>query len=184
MSPDANLSAPQNLPGPDRPAKSPATRRWLLIAELAALVMALLTLFGCVVVLFIFLVLSMARGGAVQPPERTGTKEDYSNFAMFETAEFARQRARAEQREVVYETCALLVGVAVAFFAVKLLLAAAQGRDEEPGRAPTTWERLAPMVPGLVALVCATAIVVAARESPPAAGPEPAKVLPPASGYG
>jgi hypothetical protein len=139
--------------------------------------MSLLTLFGCAVVLFIFLVAALVRGGDVKVPEEKGDSKDYSRTYVFETEQFAQQRLKAEQREAVYETCALLVGVAVAFFALKLFLAAARGWDEVPGRAPTVWERLAPMVPALVALACATAIVVASRQTPMAASPEPAKPI-------
>jgi hypothetical protein len=163
----------EGLVVPDPPAKVPAAVRWLWIAEAAALVMSLLTLFGCALALFIFLFTSLARGGVVESAEPAGPKPDYSRVTAYETEQFARQRAKAELRAAVYEMCALLVGVAVAFFGLKLLLAAARAWGEEPGRGRTAWECLAPMVPGLVALVCATLIVATAREVSPAAGPEP-----------
>jgi hypothetical protein len=132
--------------------------------------MSLLIFVGCTVVLFIFLITYLGRVETVPLPEPSGAKPDYYRITLYETERFARQRARAEQRAAVYETCALLFGVAVAFFALKLFLAAVRGWDEEPGRAGTAWERLAPMVPALVALACATLIVVTAREVSPYAG--------------
>ncbi|HKB37974.1 MAG TPA: hypothetical protein VKD72_16120 [Gemmataceae bacterium] len=182
MSSDVTQSTPNASNGS---GKSPVGG-WRLVAvgEPVALGMALITFVGAVVVLFIFVGGSLARDSPPAPPV-TGKVEDYSALSKFATEEAARQRDKAERRAAMYQSCALLAGVAVAFVAVALFLGAVRREGEASGDGAGAASRLVSFAPGMVAAICAALIIAAAREdsAPAGQGPQlPAPYIAPISG--
>jgi hypothetical protein len=114
--------------------------------------MTFLTLFGCAVVLFVHMSTSLGGANAVSKDM------NYQQLLLVSAAEQTQQRVLAERRATVFQSCTQLAGAAVAFLALALLLAAAQGGMETAGQSLSAWERIARLTPGMVALVCATLI--------------------------
>jgi hypothetical protein len=172
--PAAPAATPGALPkpaAPARPATTSVTQRLLALGEIVSLALAVLTLVGCAAILFVFLGSAIAQTGTIKLPESTGNQQDDNlNFSRFTTQELYRQQARSEERTGVLRSCGVLVGVAIAFLALTLFLAAARAEAGAPDQPPTTAGRLARLAPGLAALACATIIItISAPESKPAA---------------
>jgi hypothetical protein len=136
----------------------------LAISQSVCLILAVLTFLGTVVALSGF----VAR--AVWPREEPAAAEraDDPNRAYRQAmADLSRRAVQLEQRAVMIESCGLMAGVAVALLAVSLILGAARA---VPGDKATAVERLAPIVPGVVALIGAVVIIaVTAPQGRPAA---------------
>jgi hypothetical protein len=164
-------------PGPS-PARL-ASQKALAAGAAVSLALALLTLVGCTTLLFIFL----AKAVTEAPPKSEGT--DTLAISRFSMEQTYRQQERVEQRAAVLRSSGLLLGVAVAFIALTALLAAARAEAVAPKEDAGPVARLARLAPALVALVCATLIIIlAAPESKPAttglplAFPAPVSVAP------
>src|SRR5947209_2377193 len=96
-------------PPPEPVPAAPPSRltRALMLCEVTSLVLALVTLLGCIVVLFIFVGGMIGQGGPVAP-EATGRPEDVYKLSSFATVESYRQQVRAGQRTAVLRSCGLL----------------------------------------------------------------------------
>jgi hypothetical protein len=145
-------------------------------AEVFALLVALTVLTTCAVVLLVRL--GGTDSAATEPPpmpdatyeQKSGPSPSFiqHNDALrlnwYTTVESNRQRARAEQRAASYQSAAVAVGVAVAFIGLMLLLRTGRLWATAPPGTLGIWERVAHAAPGVLALVCAAAIIIGARE--------------------
>ncbi len=163
------VASPKAVEPPSATVPS-ATQRALTLTGFVSLALGVLTLLGCVVVLFVYLGVTLVQAGKVEIPEGTGSKEDsykdYFKVNVATTKEGYRQAAQIEQRSAVLRSCGLLAGAAIAFIALALFLGAVQARLANPDAALTFGGRFAPLVPSVVALLCATLIIaICAPES-------------------
>ena len=170
-------------------AKPPKTP-WTLveIGEYVCSGLAVLMLIGAAAVVLNFLVGSKDDIPKVQTyPESKARGDDFARSNAYATYEVLRHQALSERRASVLQSSGVLVGVAVAFIALALLSKGARAAparvvkgDDGKGDGVTGWDgRLAGVLPGIVALICATVIVtVSSSDGRPAAPGAPAYGIP------
>jgi hypothetical protein len=146
----------------------------LAVCEMTSLVIALVTLLGCVVVLFVFVRGVIVEENPVKPPDVTGKPDDINKMSYFATSEPYRQQVRIGQRAAVLRSCGLLAGVAAMFLALTMFLLAVRTEAGVAPRDRTLAWSLTRMLPATVALVCAAALIsFSAPEAGPAESPGP-----------
>ena len=154
--------APAANPAPvSKPAPAPISGRLLAAGQAICLGLAVLTLVGCLIVVTGFLINAPALRNPVAAPD------DPARSIYHSTTESQRHQSAVEQRTATLQSLGLMVGVALAFVGLGLLLGAARADGpEEPVQA-----RLARAVPGTVALVCSAAVMIFAGPASAPAGP-------------
>jgi hypothetical protein len=158
---------------------------WLFfVAEVFCLVTAVAILITCAVLLLIRL--GWGKDGvptteAPPMPPETYTRDlgptspqrnEFNQLNWYSTVDSSRQRARTEQRLAIYQSAAVSAGVAVGFIALMLFLRTGRLWATVAAEKLGFWERVAHTAPGILALVCATVIIVAAREDRSAQDPK------------
>jgi hypothetical protein len=166
------MSTPESAPAPATPPPAiaqptpttPSMDRTLALGEAACLGLAVLTLVAGLVVVVGFLVSAPALRTPSPAPD------DQAKMYTYTMTETQRHQAAVEQRMAALQSFALMVGVALAFVGLGLLLGAARADDPKE----SLQARVARAVPGTVALMCAaTVIIFAVPTAAPAAGQSP-----------
>jgi hypothetical protein len=159
MATDPTIGTTPTPPEPEPPAPPSRITRALVVCELTSLVLALVTLLGCMVVLFVFVGRAIVQENPVKDPEVTQNPGDIYKLIIFSTAEPIREQVRIGQRAAVLRSCGLLAGVASLFLALTLFLLAVRTEAAVAPRDRTLSWSLARLLPATVALVCAAVLI-------------------------
>lgn len=130
----------------------------------AALIFTAVLLAASVIYLFLFMYRVSAAPDSsafttAGPPTGDLTKDAFY-MARHETQVRLQYQARSEASNLVFSSIGLLVGVAMAFIGVALFLMGIRGDMDASGKGKEMSFRLARLSPGMLAILCATIIVL------------------------